>query len=300
MKPDAKPFLKWAGGKGQLLPVLKGYLPSDAGYTTYIEPFIGGGALFFEVANTNLFEHYVINDFNIELATAYRVVKSNVLDLVDQLKKIEIKYHFLDQSAQKEFFYKIRNEFNNQKDVIDYKVFDSFLIQHIAYLIFLNRTCFNGLYRQNSKGGFNVPFGDYKNPKICDEANLIACSNMLQKATILSGDFENVSPFVNDMAFIYLDPPYRPLSTTSSFNSYAREAFNDDSQKRLASWFKLCSDKGARVLLSNSDPKNTDMSDNFFDDLYSNYNILRIEAKRMINSKKENRGSITELLIMNF
>jgi DNA adenine methylase len=302
MEKTAKPFLKWAGGKGQLLPVILENMPSksEIKLTRYVEPFIGGGAVFFELASKDLFNEYIINDYNIELATAYRVVQNHVQILVKKLKTLETKYHNTPKEDQSSFYYSIRSKFNLSKAELDYSSISDILIEHISHLIFLNRTCFNGLYRQNSKGEFNVPFGDYKNPKICDEENLLLCNTVLQKAKILTGDFESLTEYVDASTFMYLDPPYRPLSATSSFNSYAKDAFNDESQKRLAEWYKDCALKDAKLLLSNSDPKNSNPNDDFFDNLYMNFTIKRVMAKRNINSKKENRGSITELLVRNY
>ena len=164
----------------------------------------------------------------------------------------------------------------------------------------MNRTCFNGLYRVNSKGKFNVPFGKYVNPKICDEENLIKASEILKNVKILNNDFEKTDEYIDENTFVYFDPPYRPLSNTSSFNSYSKEIFNDEVQERLADFYKRLHKKKAKLMLSNSDPKNTCQDDDFFDDLYSDFNILRVNAKRMINSNASKRGNVTELLILNY
>ena len=167
-------------------------------------------------------------------------------------------------------------------------------------MIFLNRTCFNGLYRVNKKGLFNVPMGDYKNPKICDEENLINISEKLKNVDIIHGDYKKSYDFIDENTFVYFDPPYRPLNQTSSFTSYTEYTFGDKEQVEFSEYFKLLNEKGAKLLLSNSDPKNENIEDNFFDDLYKEFDISRIEASRAINSNGGKRGKITEILVNNW
>ncbi len=298
---NAKPFLKWAGGKNQLLEQFSDLYPKrlkEHKIKKYVEPFVGGGAVFFELSYLYDFEIVVLNDINDELILTYKVIKTNVEDLIDYLDEIRSKYLELENLEDKsKFYYKVRDEFNQEKKIIDYEMQSSNWVRHAANLIFLNKTCFNGLYRLNRKGEFNVPFNKSKSPSIYDEDNLRQVSKALKNATLLKGDFEIVTDYVDENTFVYIDPPYRPLNATSNFTDYSKEPFNDDSQIRLANWFRKLSKKGAAVMLSNSDPKNVDENDNFFDNLYSEFNITRVQAARAINSKATGRGKITELVV---
>ena len=230
MGTEAKPFLKWAGGKGQLLSQLEEHLPADLHKQafTYIEPFVGGGAmLFYMLRKFPNITHAVINDINSHLVTAYRVIKGHPDELIRRLSDLEHEYFMLpDEETKKEYFLNVRNMFNDSPlDDVD----------RTKHLIFLNRTCFNGLYRVNAKGKFNVPFGRYLHPTICNSETIKADSEALNRVnvTILNGDFERTIDEMGDgLNFVYFDPPYRPLNTTSSFNSYAKEDFNDDEQIR--------------------------------------------------------------------
>lgn len=299
---NAKPFMKWAGGKTQLLPQLNAMLPAKLkanAIKTYIEPFVGGGAMFFNLQNMYDFENVILLDINPELVITYNVIKNNVEELIVGLKQISEKYKKLSKEEQAEFYYKIRDEYNSFDKSVDANKYDSSFIRRACLTIFLNRTCFNGLFRVNSKKLFNVPMGKYANPTICDEENLINVSKALQNATILQADFSVIEKYVNKDTFIYFDPPYRPISKTSAFNSYSDGEFNDDEQKRLKVIFDVCSSKGALEMLSNSDPTNY-VADPFFDDLYSDYNIHRINATRIINSNASKRGEVRELLITNY
>ena len=293
---EVKPFLKWAGGKRQLLTVLENKLPKilDIGDDfTYIEPFVGGGAmLFFMLKKYPNIKRAVINDININLIKAYKIVKSSPEKLIAHLLKIQTAYLKIKSEAdRKVFFFSIRERFNSG-ELSD--------MDSTVYLIFLNKTCFNGLYRVNSKGIFNVPFGRYSNPLICDEKTIYADSELLQKVHILNGDFESTEPYTTENTFLYFDPPYRPLNTTSCFNSYAKEIFDDNEQIRLKRYIDRLTQKRCLLLLSNSDGKGINPSDDFFDNLYRDYIIERVYAKRSINSKKELRGALTELLIRNY
>ncbi len=292
----AKPFVKWAGGKRQLLTIINENLPEELKnnkINKYIEPFVGGGAVLFDIASKYNFEQIIINDYNHDLMHLYSHIKNNINILIPELKKISDSYLVLSEEERSEFFYNAREQFN---------MINSNTIEKSVLFIFLNRTCFNGLYRVNSKGKFNVPYGRYKSPMILDEDNLYKVSDFLSKVTILSGDFSKVEEYADEKTFVYFDPPYRPLNVTSSFTSYSKNDFNDDEQKRLAEFFIKLHNKGVQLMLSNSDPKNTDIDDSFFDDLYShpNLNIQRVEAKRNINSNGNGRGKITELLITNY
>lgn len=301
---QAKPFLKWAGGKGQLIESLANLFPSEMkeGKTKkYAEPFIGGGALFFYVAqNYPSIEQFFISDVNAELVLAYRTIQREVEKLIAWLEKLEKSYHALSASEQKDYFYDQRERFNEKLSSIDFENFQETWVERTAEIIFLNRTCFNGLFRVNSKGKFNVPFGDYKNPKICDAENLRAVSALLQKTEIQHGDFTASEKFIDSNTFVYFDPPYRPISKTASFTSYSKFEFDDEAQKRLAEYYARLDKQGARLMLSNSDPKNENPDDHFFEDLYKDFHIERVNASRMINSDSTKRGKIKELVIMNY
>lgn len=300
----AKPFLKWAGGKGQLLEDLAKRFPQkliDGKIKRYVEPFLGGGALFFYLIARFDFEGVILNDINKECILTYRVVQNNVEKLIDLLSVMKNKFLSMGEEERKAFYYEQRDIFNDEKIKIDYNNFANEWIGHASRIIFLNRTCFNGLYRQNSKGQFNVPMGSYKNPTICDRDNLIAVSKSLKGVKLLSSDFEALTDYIDENTFVYMDPPYRPLSSTSSFSEYTKEPFNDESQIRLGEWFRrLSKEKRAYLMLSNSDPTNTDPDDKFFDELYDGFKIERIKAVRAINSKSNGRGAIRELLITNY
>lgn len=300
---SAKPFLKWAGGKGQLLDAIESNLPvefSNGSIDKYFEPFIGGGAVFFHLSNKYPFEKIYISDFNRELIISYKVVKEKVEPLIDVLKNIENNYLSLSSGERKEYFYSIRNEFNRNITIINFDSFDLAWIERTAQLIFLNRTCFNGLFRVNKQGEFNVPFGKYKNPRICDKDNLQKVSLLLQDTIIERGDFTIFTEFIDESSFVYFDPPYRPINSSSSFTSYSMQNFDDTEQLRLAEYFRLLDEKKAKLMLSNSDPKNINESDDFFIDAYKGFNIESVQASRNINSKGNKRGKISELLITNY
>ena len=293
---EAKPFIKWAGGKTQLLNEIDNAIPDHIKQNrfTYIEPFVGGGAVLFWILQKypNI-ERAVINDINKDLTNSYLTIKEDVDEVISILKEWEKEYHSLkDKSDNKrEYYYLKRKLFNGRK---------SDRITQTALFIFLNRTCFNGLYRVNRKNEFNVPIGSYKTPMICDENNLRAVSRVLQKVTILNGDFEETLNYAQQDSLFYFDPPYKPLNETSSFNSYAKDEFDDNEQIRLAKFCKKVDLLGHHWILSNSDVKGKNPNDNFFDDLYNEFNIKRVLARRNINSNPNKRGELTELLITNF
>ncbi|MDR3022084.1 MAG: DNA adenine methylase [Clostridiales bacterium] len=292
-----KPFLKWAGGKGQLLHKLSKFYPMQlycGEVEMYVEPFVGGGAVFFDVMQKFEIKQAVIIDINKELINCYRCIKVNVKNLIEELNMLQSTYSKLDEIKQSELFYRVRNRYNlaTIENEMDYK--------KAADFIFLNRTCFNGLYRVNSKGAFNVPFGKYKNPKICDEENLMQIHKLLQRVRILDGDYKQCNAYVSDKAFVYFDPPYRPITMTQSFVGYSKHGFSDNDQIELAQFSEQLTKKGCQVLLSNSDPKNTDEYDNFFDELYKRFNVSRVNAKRMINCHADKRGGVTEIVVSNY
>jgi DNA adenine methylase len=223
-----------------------------------------------------------------------------VSKLIDFLHRYQKKYLALNNEERKEYFYDQRTNYNLQRFNIDYSRYAESWIPRAAQLIFLNRTCFNGHYRVNSKGEFNSPMGDYENPAICDEYNLLSVSKILEKAVLRKGDYNQVKRDLQADAFIYFDPPYRPISKTANFKSYSKHDFGDTEQAGLAKLYKQLHEKGMKLMLSNSDPKNIDPNDNFFDELYKDFQILRIPARRMINSNASKRGEINEIIIMNY
>ncbi len=294
---SARPFVKWAGGKGQLLEVLKSNLPEGMGttITKYAEPFVGGGALLFALLSECSFEEVYISDNNKELINSYSVIKDCCGDLIQMLADMQSKYNACTNNEEKQvYYYEQRDRYNTLN------LNDDTRIEKAALFIFINRTCFNGLYRVNKKGCYNVPFGKHSNPTICDTENLLKISEVLQNVIMRSCDYHDVLSFTDENTFVYIDPPYRPLNATSGFTSYTEDQFNDQNQIELADMYKELSAMGAKVMLSNSDPHNVDENDNFFDDLYTDFTILRVDASRMINSKASSRGKIKELLIKNY
>jgi len=291
-KKSAKPFLKWAGGKTQLISEIEKTLPNPT-IDTYVEPFVGSGAiLFWILGEFAQLEKAVVNDINEDLINTYKTIQSTPKELISILEILQSEYHSLENSddKKKEYYYQKRELFNNRKQS---------QTEHSALFIFLNRTCFNGLYRVNRKNEFNVPMGSYKKPTICDKSNLMAVSEALQKVELLCGDFEQTVNYVSSNTLFYFDPPYKPLSETSSFNSYAKDEFNDDEQIRLKNFCDRLDTLGHSWILSNSDVRGKNAEDNFFDDLYSNFTIKRVGAKRSINANPQKRGFLTELLITN-
>ncbi|MFK8272340.1 DNA adenine methylase [Capnocytophaga canimorsus] len=294
-KNTSKPFLKWAGGKTQLISEIERNLPSKLvqGNFTYIEPFVGSGAvLFWMLSNFPNLKKAVINDINQDLINTYRTIASNPNELISILEILQNEYHDLDgnDEKKKQYYYDKRALYNTRKEE---KTSQS------ALFIFLNRTCFNGLYRVNRKNEFNVPMGSYKKPTICDTENLLAVSKALQKVEILCGDFEQTLNYTDENSLFYFDPPYKPLSETSSFNSYAKDEFNDEEQIRLRDFCNKLDTLNHTWILSNSDVKGKNAEDNFFDELYAEFSIQRVNAKRSINANPEKRGLLTELLITN-
>lgn len=287
-----KPFIKWAGGKSQLLSEIRTKYPQKI--ERYCEPFVGGGAVLLDVlANYNPNE-VIINDINAALINTYQQVQSNVDALISQLDKMQSEFWKADSELRKTLYTDNREKFNSLINCNDNN------LDKAALFIFLNKTCFNGLYRVNRKGLFNVPIGSYKKPPICDAENLRYISTLLQNVEIKCGDYKDCAEFIDGNTFVYIDPPYRPLTVTASFTSYNENEFGDQQQIELGHFIDEITEKGAKVVASNSDPKNADDNDNFFDDLYAKYNIDRVSAKRMINSKAAGRGNINEIIICNW
>lgn len=288
---NVKPFIKWAGGKSQLLNEIRLKYPQKI--DRYCEPFVGGGAVLLDIlANLNPGE-VIINDINSSLINTYHQVQKNVELLISQLEDMQAEFWSADIEKRKIIYMQNRDRFNRLMN-------DNDCVEKAALFIFLNKTCFNGLYRVNRKGQFNVPIGSYKMPPICDAENLRYISVLLKDVEIKCGDYKYCADFIEDNTFVYIDPPYRPLTVTASFTSYNENEFGDKEQIELGRFIDIISEKGAKIVASNSDPKNADDNDNFFDELYANYTINRVSAKRMINSKGNGRSSINELLICNY
>lgn len=295
-----RPFVKWVGGKSKLIPQMEQYYPKELKENkidVYIEPFIGGGAILIDILKKYNIKKAYAFDINKNLINCYNIIKDKVYSLVLELKKLEEEYLKLDDENRKEYYYDIRKKYNsinieNEKEALE----------KTTYFIFLNKTCFNGLYRENRRGQFNVPIGKYKNPTICDEKNLIELSKLIKNVTFINGDYRESYKYIEENTFIYFDPPYRPINKTSSFTSYSKEDFNDENQKELGEYFRKINDNNSNVklMLSNSNPKNNNEEDDFFEQIYNGFKINEIKANRMINSNKEKRGKISELLITNY
>lgn len=294
----SKPFVKWAGGKSQLLNQLDTFLPARI-YNedfTYIEPFVGGGAMLFHMLkNFSHIKKVIINDINEDLIKAYNIIKNNPYSLIKILKNLE--YDFLSIPTDEEK----KNKFLENREIYNQHNLDD--VTNTAYFIFLNRTCFNGLYRVNRRGEFNVPFGKYKNPQICNDNIILADSAALNNCEVIAvnGDYSGIADFIteNSLTFMYLDPPYRPLSSTSSFTSYAKGDFNDNDQIRLANFVGEIVNQNCLWMLSNSDCSAKNPNDLFFENLYNDFSINRVHASRSINANPSKRGKLTELLIHN-
>lgn len=293
-----KPIVKWAGGKGQLIEEISALYPKGLGVSVkrYAEPFVGGGAVLFDILSKYSLDEVYISDINAELINMYRKVKTEARELVALLSTYQNQFLPLDDSKRKIYYYERRERYNSL--ILNGESKDS--LEAAALFIFLNRTCFNGLYRVNSKGLYNVPMGAYKKPQICDEDNIMAVSEALKNVTIVCGDYKESESFIDEHTFVYFDPPYRPLNATSNFTSYTKNDFSDKEQVELSEFAGRMRKKGAQIVLSNSDPKNTNSEDEFFDKIYSSYVIRRVEATRMINCNSTSRGRIKELLISNY
>ena len=295
-----RPFIKWVGGKSKLIPQMEQYYPKELKKNkieVYIEPFLGGGALLIEILKKYNIKKAYAFDINENLINCYNIIKDKVDSLILNLKKLEKEYLKLDDENRKEYYYDIRKKYNsinieNEKEALE----------KTTYFMFLNKTCFNGLYRENRRGQFNVPVGKYKNPTICDEENLIELSKLIKNVIFIKGDYRESYKYIVENTFIYFDPPYRPINKTSSFTSYSKEDFNDENQKELGEYFRKINDNNSNVklMLSNSNPKNNNEEDDFFEQIYKGFKIYEIKANRMINSNKEKRGKISELLITNY
>jgi len=275
----ARPFVKWVGGKAKLVSQLLQHFPDE--YNDYYEPFAGGGALFFAI--TPKTAH--ISDLNTVLISAYKRIQSDVEGLIEELRQLEVQYKSLETLEEKRELYLEKRA--------QYNVLENTSPEKVALLIFLNKTCFNGMYRENSKGGFNVPFGKHPNPTICDEANLRSVSAALKETTIALAPYQEAVKSAKAGDFIYFDPPYHPLNATSSFTSYHADGFSAKDQEELRDTFKQLSERGCKVMLSNSDSE-------FINELYKEFNVHKIYAARSINSNGAGRGKIQEVLVTNY
>ncbi len=278
----AKPFIKWVGGKGKLVPELVKLFPKK--FNNYFEPFVGGGALFFSIQQSKKISFSSINDINNKLITAYKQIQNKPKELIFLLKNIETEYKKLSLKEQSKYFYDIREKYN--KENLDD-------ITTAGYLIFLNKTCFNGMYRENSKGEYNIPFGDQKNPTICDEKNILNVSKCLKNTEITNLSFEESVKKCKKGDLIYFDPPYYPINPTSTFTSYHKNSFGEKEQLLLRDTFKKLSEKHCFVMLSNS-------SANFIKDVYKGFHFHYIYAARSINSNGSKRGKIKEVVITSY
>ncbi|MDD2376797.1 MAG: DNA adenine methylase [Clostridia bacterium] len=298
-KRSLHPFIKWVGGKSGLIKDIDSKLPIEfksGNIKKYIEPFVGGGAMLFHVLENYDIKSIYIHDTNKELINTYEVVKNNVNELIKKLNIFQEEYMLTDMEDRVNYFYNKRKEYNKGIE----NGYEERKVEQASLFIFLNKTCFNGLYRVNSKGLFNVPTGKYKNPNICDRENLLNVSEALQKVIIEHSDYKECAKNVTNNSFVYFDPPYRPISKTSAFVSYSKDDFNDEHQKELASFYNSLDMKGAYLMLSNSNPKVINKEDIFFEEIYEGYNLNEVYAKRFINSDATKRGAISELLITNY
>jgi DNA adenine methylase len=278
LKVEPRPIVKWVGGKGQLLSQLQPLFPKK--FNNYFEPFLGGGAVFFHLRPSQAH----LNDLNKKLIGALESIQTDPEGVIKILENLQDEFHSRSPEKQKELFYFLRNKFNFEKN---------HKLEKAAILIFLNKTCFNGMYRENSKGEFNTPFGSYKNPTILDEENVLAVSDALRNVRLTSLPFENAVEDAKRGDFVYFDPPYHPLTKTANFTGYHENDFREDDQIRLSEMFKKLDKKGCYIMLSNSDTR-------FIKNLYKGFRIEKVLANRQINCKATGRGKINELVILNY
>ena len=286
------PFIKWPGGKNRLLSVILDNLPEDIkDRKQYVEPFLGAGAVFLYFLENYDFEEYVVNDINHRLINIYETIKNEPQRLMNELDKLDSVYQNNNWDKRKEEYYKLREEFNSGKD----------MFRNAVLFIYLNKTCFNGLYRENKSGGFNSPIGKYENPSFYNKDNILDISRLLntKKVVFKSGNFIDVEKYIKDGSFIYLDPPYHPINGVG-YTTYKLDEFNQDSQVALKDFCDRLNERDIKWMLSNSDPHNTDSQEDFLDDLYQNYNIKRVDVGRSIGASKDTRKKIKELLIKNY
>lgn len=290
---SARPFIKWVGGKTQLLPEIRQRYPENI--IKYCEPFVGGGAVLFDVLQTFHPNEVLINDINPELINLYENIRNNCEPLIQLLEHFQTEYLETPEADRQNLYLGKRATYNHFIEERN----PEHNLEKAALFIYLNKTCFNGLYRVNRNGLFNVPFNRAKNPLICDSENIRECSQLLQNVQMHVGDYSYCRDFIDENTFVYLDPPYRPLTESSSFTSYNENGFTDVQQIELGNFITEMAHRGALIAASNSDPHNANEQDEFFDNLYADFNIERVQATRMVNSNARRRGPINELLISN-
>lgn len=290
---SARPFIKWVGGKTQLLPEIRQRYPENI--IKYCEPFVGGGAVLFDVLQTFHPNEVLINDINPELINLYENIRNNCEPLIQLLEHFQTEYLETPEADRQNLYLGKRATYNHFIEERN----PEHNLEKAALFIYLNKTCFNGLYRVNRNGLFNVPFNRAKNPLICDSENIRECSQLLQNVQMHVGDYSYCRDFIDENTFVYLDPPYRPLTESSSFTSYNENGFSDVQQIELGNFITEMAHRGALIVASNSDPHNANEQDEFFDNLYADFNIERVQAARMVNSNARRRGPINELLISN-
>ena len=293
-----KPFVVWAGGKSGLLEQFKNFYPTElktGEITTYIEPFLGGGAVLIDILQNYNIKNVYAFDINIDLINCYKVIKTNIDELVKELYIKQNDYLQMNQEERKNFFLDIRKEYNSYRITAE-----ETSIKRATEFIVLNKLCYSGLYRVNKKGEFNNSFNNAKNLTICDEKNLRNLSKIFQNVLFYATDYTESIKYIDQKTFIYLDPPYRPLTKTTGFTKYTKDGFTDSDQVKLCEFYKSLNCRNIKLMLSNSDPKNDDPTDNFFEELYKNFYINKVNSCRRISKRVENRGKITELLITNY
>lgn len=293
----AKPFVKWAGGKGKLIKTLEEHLPLDFNEqdeVTYIEPFVGGGAmLFYMLQEHKNINKVIINDINPELIACYRQIQNEHENLIQELKELEERHlAFLTHEERRKDYEANRDEYNELHLSQDSS--NIFEVRKVALFIFLNKTCFNGLYRENRSGKFNVPFGRYVRPAICNEKQIIEAHNALKGVQIFNDDYHRIKVNPNEYTFVYIDPPYKPLPGSNNFTDYTKFVFGDEQQKELKLYCDKISKQNAKIMLSNS------FCEDFFSELYQGYSLQPVMAPRYINAFAAKRNPIYELLIKNY
>ncbi|MCE2792486.1 MAG: DNA adenine methylase [Planctomycetota bacterium] len=300
--PVARPFLKWVGGKSQLLGQFAELFPPALRADwrgRYFEPFLGGGALLFEFLERFRPATAFASDLNRDLVLCYQMIRDDLDSILAELRPLAEAYLEGDRTTRDGLFYAVREDFNRAEAGGNDSAHRA---RRASQLLFLNKTCFNGLYRVNRRGAFNTPSGAWKQnrPLICDEQNLRAVSAALRNVRLECAAYDWIEAQVGAGDFVYFDPPYRPLSPTSSFKSYTAGGFDDEQQRQLAACFARLAERGAMVMLSNSDPLSVDPADSFFDELYSGFRIHRVQASRMVNAKASGRGRISEIVVTNW
>lgn len=298
-KNPASPVLKWAGGKRKVLEQLRRHYPiglTNGDIDSFAEPFVGAGAVFFDIAQRYSLEHYYLYDINPELILVYQALQYDPEPVIRHLQRFADDYFSVAHEQRADVYYRVREHYNTQKPC--YNPSHPHGARRAAMTLFLNRTCFNGLYRVNRQGQFNVPHGRYLNPGIVNRCNLTQSAELLQKATLKLADFSEISEVAHPGLFIYYDPPYKPMSKTALFNHYTRHGFDDHEQQRLCDFYHLMHQRGVKQLLSNSDPYDDEQS--YFDELYQPFSIHRILAARNINAKATKRGPVQEIVVKNY